>query len=45
MCVKYKWQINNTVIDVGDNMNDLEFLEEEDYGFWRLNGSEKLKKI
>lgn len=37
--------INHTVIAVGDNMNDLELLEEADYGFCTLNGSEKLKKL
>lgn len=33
-----------TVISVGDNMNDVELLEEADYGFCIENGSEELKK-
>lgn len=33
-----------TVISVGDNMNDVELLEEADYGFCIKNGSEELKK-
>ena len=32
------------VISVGDNMNDVELLEEADYGFCISNGSEELKK-
>lgn len=32
------------VISVGDNMNDVELLEEADYGFCIRNGSEELKK-
>ncbi|MEN8078881.1 HAD family hydrolase [Clostridioides difficile] len=33
-----------TVISVGDNMNDVELLEEAHYGFCIKNGSEELKK-
>ena len=32
------------IISVGDNMNDVELLEEAHYGFCISNGSEKLKK-
>ena len=33
-----------TIITVGDNMNDVELLQEADYGFCISNGSEELKR-
>ena len=41
--IEHKGMSEFTVVTVGDNMNDVELLEEADYGFCIGNGSEELK--
>ena len=42
--IKHKRLEELKIITVGDNMNDVELLEEADYGFCIENGSEELRK-